>query len=165
MQIGISMPGLADLDRMLAELGNVVATEVGAAAIEASADLLKDAWVLAAPYDPATKTKTWTLKSGEVRSKNYGHLNQNIRVGKVTPKKENAVVFKVTTGNAFWGYFVEIGTVNMRARPWARPELERMKQACITVQVDVLRAGIESVVGSGVTASGNRAVLANGRNA
>ncbi len=164
MQIGISMPGLAELDKVLGDLGHAVATEIGSDAIKASADLLRDAWQLAAPYDPRPKTKSWTLKSGEVRSKDYGHLNQNIRVGSVTPEKENAVVFKVTTGNAFWGYFVEIGTVKMRPQPWARPELERLKSALVNVQIETLRDGIESVVGNGATAAANRPTLANGRN-
>lgn len=163
MRLNIAMPGLAEVARNLESLGKEVATEIGLEAVRAGAEVLQVAWQRAAPFDPDSKVKSWTLKSGEVRSKNYGHLNQNIRIGKVRPQKESAVVYKVTTGDAFWGYFVEFGTVNMRARPWARPTMEMMKQQMLDVQVDVLRAGIDAAVRRNGPAV--RATLSNGRSA
>lgn len=168
MQIGtIDIPGLAELDALLSQLGTAVATGIVSDGIEASAVLLRDAWTKGAPFDPNSRAKTWTTKDGMVHRRDYGHLNQNIRVGSVRPRKEHAVVFKVTTGNAFWGYFREIGTVNQRARPWARPIVEQLKGTFVTVQVDVIRAGIESVIGDGVVAVSRPrfgATMANGRN-
>lgn len=152
----IAIPGAAELDALFAELGKEMATVIGTEAIGASADMLADAWRRGAPFDPNSGVKSWTLKSGETRSRDYGHLNQNIRVGAVSPRGADQLVFKVTTGNAFWGYFRELGTVNQPARPWARPILHSLKGALVQVQIETARAGIERVVGSGITRSSGR---------
>lgn len=163
MQISIDMPGLRELDAQLEALGKVVATTVATKAIKASAEVLQRGWQRGAPFDPRPKPKTWTLASGEKRSRDYGHLNQNIRVRPVVPEKQNAVVFKVTTGDAFWGYFQEFGTARHRAHPWARPILENVKSECLRVQIDVLRQGIEAEAGK-IARKRYGPVMANGRN-
>lgn len=52
-------------------------------------------------------------------SKKYGSLHDNIRVSR---RKElegrNNVVMSVHTGRAFWGQFLEFGTVKMAPRPF-----------------------------------------------
>ncbi|MAX00865.1 MAG: hypothetical protein CMN72_14745 [Sphingomonas sp.] len=155
MRMKIDARGLKELDRELEAMGREVSTKIGAKALRASADMLQAAWQMAAPYNPDQSKASLT----------YGHARENIRVGRVRPRKETAIVFKVTTGDAFWMFFYEKGTVTQPARPWARPTVERMKQQFINVQVDVLRAGIEAQRKKAERAARRgKPVLNNGRN-
>ncbi|MCW3837803.1 HK97-gp10 family putative phage morphogenesis protein [Sphingomonas canadensis] len=148
MQMGIAMVGLRELDAALAQLGEAVATRIGKQAIRAGADVLQDAWARGAPFRPGAREKTWTLASGEKRSAYYGHLTENIRVGAVRPKKENAIVFKVTTGDAFWAYMLEFGWTDRSGKqhkqPWASAIYEQMKDGMVSAAADTLRDGIEA---------------------
>lgn len=164
----LSITGAAELDAQLSALGEAVATEIGRDAALASAKVLKEAWVRGAPYSlRASTVKYWQRADGSTGKRDYGHLRDNIKVGEVRAQKINAVVYKVTTGNAFWGYFLEYGTAQMPPHPWARPIVEFMKGALINVQIDVLRNGIEAVAGgeaAAVTRGKWGPVLPNGRN-
>lgn len=160
------LDGAAELDAQLAQLGTAMATEIGREAAETSAEVLRDAWVAGAPYSERASTmKYWSLAGGGTGKANYGHLKGNIKVAPVKAQKINAVVYKVTTGDAFWGYFLEFGTVRMPPHPWARPIVERMKAELINVQIDIINDGIQAVTGARVTGAGFGPVLANGRNA
>lgn len=148
------LDGAAELDRQLAALGEQVATEIGRDAVIASAEALRDAWAQGAPYDAGSRSPA---------SRRYGHLRQNIKIGPVRNQNVHALVYKVFTGDGFWGYFIEYGTVRMPPHPWARPIVERMKEQLINIQVETLNAGIESVAG-GHRGGGFGPVLPNGRN-
>lgn len=159
-----SIDGAAELDAQLAALGEEIATEIGREAVIASAEALQKAWVEGAPYSARASTmKYWGRADGSAGKADYGHLRDNIKVAPVRAQKINAVVYKVTTGNAFWGHFLEYGTVKMAPRPWARPIVERMKAELINIQIDMLNGGIEAVAGE-APAYSDRPVLANGRN-
>jgi HK97 gp10 family phage protein len=145
----IMVDGFQELDAQLAAIGATLATEAADEAVHASANLLQAAWTQGAPY-----------REGE-RSK-YGHLRTNIRVRKVDARKANAVVYAVTTGNAFWGYFLEFGTVAMAPHPWARPIVERLRGEMVTVQIAVLNRKINEAISS---APKFGPVSPNGRNA
>lgn len=136
MRLGrIEIEGIAELDAALSEIGREVATKIGHRAFKASADYLKQVWVVAAPYQP-TPTEN---------NARYGHLRNNIKIRTVVPDKETAIVYAVNTGNAYWGRFQEYGTAQMPARPWARPALEMAKDEIVRIQVNILREGIERV--------------------
>lgn len=158
----IQIDGIAEMDAALVALGQEVSTKLGQKAFRASADLLQDAWASGAPFDPTVRKKYWTLKSGETRSAYYGHLRENIKIRKVSPRNRNAIVYGVHTGNAFWAHFLEFGTVNMPPRPWARPIVIAMKDKMIRVQVDILKNGIEAALRK--SASAGKRVNAKGRN-
>jgi len=145
----IMVDGFDELDAQLAAIGTALATEAADEAVHRSADLLRDAWIQGAPYRAGDRSK-------------YGHLRTNIRVRKVDARKATAVVYAVTTGNAFWGYFLEFGTAMMAARPWARPIVEGLRGRLVTVQIEVLQAKIDEAI-AGAPRFGP--VRANGRNA
>lgn len=155
------MEGAAELSAALAALGAEVATKIGRQAVRASAVELRDELVEGAPLGPGGK-KYWRLKNGDVRSRDYGHLRDNIRVRAVRSRKQNHIVYEVTTGRAFWGTFLEFGTVSMRPHPWFRPILDRLHNRLFDVQADLLRTGIEKAAKR--LARRSRAVLPNGRN-
>lgn len=159
----MTVSGLKELDAQLAALANPeTAYQIGLEAVMASAELLQEAWIAGAPYAARASTmKYWGRADGSTGKADYGHLRDNITVGPVRAHKINAVVYKVSTGNAFWAYFLEYGTVNMPAYPWARPIVERLKEDLINVQVDILQRGIDAAIAG---RSAGATVMANGRN-
>lgn len=128
---------------MLAKVSTEVATKIGDKAVRASADYLRDEWKRGAPYLPGNRLKSYVRRDGSALRADYGHLRDNIRTKKINPRNQTAVVYKVTTGDAFWGYFLEFGTVNMAPRPWARPIVEAKRESVLKIQIQVLRDGIE----------------------
>lgn len=156
----VRLEGAKELDQMLASLGTEVATKIGVAAARASAREARDALIRAAPYDPSYRLKYYrSKKTGVVRKSYYGHLRDNIRSRRVKARTKGYVGYDVTTGRAFWGYFLEVGTAKMRARPWARPAIARIVGRLMDVQVDVLTRGISKA------AKRARRMLPNGRSA
>jgi len=137
-----ALDGAAELDAQLAQLATAVATQIGERAVRAAADVIADAWITAAPYRPISQPTVTFGKARERSAQKYGHLRDNIKVQQVQSRKDTAVVFRVTTGRAFWAFFYEFGTVHQRARPTFRPAAEASVEHAFRVQADVLRAGI-----------------------
>lgn len=137
----MKLEGFAELDAQLRALANPeTAYQIGLSAVMGCAELLQKAWVAGAPFDPA-------LKGAAAQ---YGHARDNIRIGPVKAQKVNAVVYKVSTGDAFWLRFYEFGTVKQPARPTFRPIVERMKSEFIDLQIEAVNEGIaKAVAGKG----------------
>lgn len=131
-----TVEGAKELDAALAELDTQVATKLGQVAVRASAQEGRRMLIEAAPYRPGTRLH---------RGADYGHVRDAIKVRKARSRKANYVVYQITTLPAFWGGFVEFGTVKMSPRPWARPTVDRMPGPLVAIQIEVLRAGIERV--------------------
>jgi HK97 gp10 family phage protein len=126
--------GAAELDAKLARLGQEVATDIGVDAVNAAARALADHWVAIAPFDPNRDP-----------ARKYGHLRDEIRVRREGTDNVHQIAFRVSTGNAFWGYFYEFGTVRQPPRPIFRSATEGMKDELVTIQIQRLRAGIEAI--------------------
>lgn len=127
------MDGAADLDRRLARLGHEVATDIGVDAVSASARALAEHWSTIAPFDPNRDA-----------GRKYDHLRDEISVRREGTDNANQIAFRVTTGDAFWGYFYEFGTARQPPRPIFRAATEGMKDELVTIQIGRLRAGIEA---------------------
>lgn len=159
------LEGMADLKQALEAIGTEVATKVGVVANRDAAKALQDALVTSAPQGPG-KDKYRRLKSGGVTQSNYGHLRENIRVGRRKSNKQGKIVHHVTTGRAFWGFFLEYGTAHMPPHPWFRPVVEAVRPYLVNVQIQGLRTGIEKeAVKASKKARRFGKVLPNGRNA
>ena len=139
----VKIEGVRELKASLEALGTAVATKVGEKATRDAAKELRQLLADTAPFDPETKIKSWRRKDGTVGRASYGHLRDNIRVSKARARKETTVNYRVTTGKAFWGAFVEFGTVRMPAYPWMRPAFEVSQQRLLGVVIDGLQVGIE----------------------
>jgi len=138
------LEGAKELDAALADLGVDVAGKLGNAAVRKTAKTLQAELIDAAPYNPSGPTpKVYTAKDGSVRRTDYGHLRDNLRVRRRKANKPYMIRFEVTTGQAFWGTFLEWGTVRMAAKPWARPLFDRLHQRLITVMMETLREGVK----------------------
>jgi HK97 gp10 family phage protein len=105
------MEGLVELKAALEALGTEVATKVGVKANRDAAKVLRDKLKQAAPF----------LESGSKMAEQYGHLRDNIKVGRRKAYNQGTIVHVVSTGKAFWGMFLEFGTVKMSPKPWYRP--------------------------------------------
>lgn len=130
----MELQGARELERALEDLGKQVATRIGRKAVRDSAQLLQAALILQAPYLPGLRPK---------RSAQYGHLRDNLKVVTVRAKKPGLLLYRVSTGDAFWGNFLEFGTVSLTARPWMSPTVDREKTAIVNKQVEALGVGIE----------------------
>lgn len=162
-----SNESLAGFKRALAELGTEVATKVGAAANAKAARELRDVVKEHAPQNPEGATwKYWRLKNGESQKRLYGQLRDNIRVRRQRARKQHHIVHHVTTGRAFWGMFLEFGTVNLQAQPWFRPIVEVVGGRILDLQARELGQGIERAARRAARHTRKFGpVLPNGRNA
>lgn len=159
MRMTVNFEGGKDLSRGLRALGDE-STKVGRRSLRQTANLLRDELIAAAPRNPAGATeKSKRLKDGSVARYRYGQLFQNIRVRELRVRMDNTIGMVVSTGNAFWGNFLEFGTRKMAARPWFRPVWDRMQNRLIAELGQVLGKNIE-----GAARRQARRVLPNGRN-
>jgi HK97 gp10 family phage protein len=129
----VKVEGVSELKAAFEQLGVEVSTRIGVRANREAARLLQSELIQAAPYDPREKK----------RAKNYGHLRDNIRIRRQRARNQGHITMNVTTGNAFWGNFLEFGTVRMPAQPWFRPIVESLRELLLGKQIGGLRDGIE----------------------
>ena len=151
----LELKGVEDLRRGLAELDQAVAKRIGRKAARDPAVVLRAVLAVTAPYRPGRR-----MRPGGA---DYGHLRDNLKVVSVRAKKPGLFLYRVSTGDAFWGNFLELGTVRMAARPWMLPTVEGMKGEIVDLQISTIRSGIETQAKKMARRRG--AVMANGRNA
>lgn len=129
--IRAKIEGLADIKAAFEGLGTEVSTKIGVAADRKAAQEFRDVLKDTAPYDPRPKARE------------YGHLRENIRISRRRARRQGNIVFWVTTGHAFWGMFLELGTKKMPKHPWMLPAFDVVKERLVSVQIDELRTGID----------------------
>jgi HK97 gp10 family phage protein len=151
------------LSAALLELGTEVATKVGVKADREAANVLKTMLITAAPFNPDSGPKMRRKKDGTVTIVDYGHLRGNIKVRRQRARTQGYIVYNVTTSRAFWGMFLEFGTVKMAPHPWYRPAVEQAKGDMLAAQINGLDAGIAAAARA--AARRNRTILPNGRSA
>lgn len=132
---GYQLEGVADLKAALAALSTDVATKTGKTAnrraAQGMAKVMKDAAPVSQEADRSPA------------SKKYGRLRDNIRVRLAKSRQSTAIVYNITIGRAFWGFFQEFGTRNMPANPFMRRAFDQSVGAAQTAQIDELRTGID----------------------
>lgn len=129
------LQGIPELRAALEAIGTEVATKVGRRADRLAANKMAAVMKATAPVSDGNQSPG---------SKKYGRLKDNIRVRLARARKEGVIVYNVTAGRAFWGFFQEFGTKNMPARPWMRPAFDTTVQAAIDTQINELLGGIET---------------------
>lgn len=151
--ISVDLAGAKELEAALDNLGKAVATRIGRKAVRDPANLLKVVLTLTAPYLPGRR---------DHRGRYYGHLRDNLKVVSVKAKKPGLILYRVSTGDAFWGNFLERGTVKMSAKPWMRPTVDRMTGEIVDLQISTIKTGIEFQARKAARRA--RSVKPNGRN-
>ena len=133
--ISIDLAGLKEFETALLGMDKAVAGRIGRKAVREPALVLRTVLSLTAPYLPGRR---------DHRGVSYGHLRDNLKVVSVRARTPGMILYRVSTGDAFWGNFLELGTANMPAQPWMRPQVDRMTGEIIATEVRVLKAGIEA---------------------
>ncbi|MBM6577118.1 HK97 gp10 family phage protein [Microvirga sp. SRT01] len=141
-----SMEGFSDLEKVLKDLGPPFAKKAGSEGLRKATNELKKDVQAGAPTGTARTKRTWRNKDGTKGSADYGRLKQNIKTRKRRSKKQNTIVYVVTTGDAFWGRFSEFGTEKEPARPWFKPAVDRSVSRIVKALKDELHKAVEKQV-------------------
>lgn len=123
----IGVRGLADLDRRLTQLVPQAARRAVNAALMAGGGV----------WEKNAKARVYT-----VVKKRTGNLKRNI-VRRIARSEQMPTVHMGLKREAFYGYFIELGTSDFPARPFLRPAFDSSIQQIITTVADRLRKRIE----------------------
>jgi HK97 gp10 family phage protein len=150
----MKLTGFDKLAKALDELPKEVATNYGIRATRAAAKYIGKRVEQVVPKGTQSTKKTRRLKGrqlidgrrkrqGEKVSYDYGRWHQNIRVRR-DKRSENPgeISFMVTSGDAFWSWFYEKGTVDQPARPVIAPLFLSETDAMITLMANRLEKAI-----------------------
>lgn len=136
--------GFEDFDKLLSELPDRVNDRVIQNAATGAMRIGQKAVIAAAPEDlnrpPETNNSYWArkLRYGRLRDK------RNIKVkASKRDKAEGSRGAYITTGMAFWGYILEIGSRYISAQPWFLPAITSAKDAIFTELGKRIGKGIE----------------------
>lgn len=132
----VKVEGLADLEKRLQTLSLDMQNKIARAATAAGATVIKKAAILKAPRDTGNLAKNIIAKRLPTGEAEYTseHI-VTVRKGKRTAKQKATGV-----RDAFYGQFVEYGTVKMAARPFLRPAFDSTK----TQAVGAMKSRIEA---------------------
>lgn len=140
MIVGAKVNGGADMSKRLLSLPSAVTAPHQRTALMRGAELVRAEAEIHAPRGP---------HGGE-------HLADHIVIDAVTDAEldrsvdfvgAHAVVMVGPDRKRFWGYFLEYGTVKMRAQPFMRPAVEIKGQPALTVALSHLWELILAVTG------------------
>ncbi len=132
MQVTTKVDGLKELDKALNQLPDKVHNRVLQKAVTSAVRKARKEIKSSAPRGAVPSQA----------SEEYGQLYKNIKVGKARTKRSRKAAF-VSTGKAFWGYFLEYGTRFIPAQPWFVPAFERSQGPMMDQLKEVLRKGID----------------------
>lgn len=145
--MAFSLEGWEDLQRALHKLSEDTALRAGNNAARAGANYLKARIVENLPVGPG-KPKLRRNKRGTIIETDYGHLRDNVKVRGAGRKARAAMnlagefEYTISPGAAFWGKFLEYGTVKMAARPVWRPTFDSETDATVNRVGEVLARNI-----------------------
>jgi HK97 gp10 family phage protein len=142
------LEGVDTLKKALDILGTEIATKEGKRANRRAAVGMSKVMKANAPVSAENNRSP--------ASKKYGRLRDNIRVRLAKSRVQTAIVYNVTVGRAFWGFFQEFGTKNMTANPWMRSSFDSSVNAARTDQIDELKKGVERAAKRAYKASGGK---------
>lgn len=140
----ISITGLSDLEKKLADFPDKIARNILSGAIRAGAVVVQNEARKLAPVSDAAH---WLgKKDSKSRIKvQPGTLKKNIKVRKAPRgKSTHSVEYWVYVSRRYWYWrFVEFGTSKMSSKPFMRPAFDAMKSAALERIRDYLAARIE----------------------
>lgn len=123
----MTLQGFDKLAKTLDDLPNDVARRFAqTAARAASRDFRKKAMVKVPrgkqPSRKSRRTKGTKGKPGKREFFDFGRWHDNLKITRARDEEDrNTVAMRVTSGDAFWSWFYEKGTVDQPARPVITP--------------------------------------------
>lgn len=146
--MAVSLDGWEELQTALHKLTEDAAIKSGNSAARAGANYLKARIVENLPVGPG-KVKLRRNKRGTIVVMDYGHLRDNVKVRAARKNARQAMnlggefEFTISPGAAFWGKFLEFGTVKMPAQPVWRPIFDAETDAIVERVGEVLLRAIK----------------------
>lgn len=126
--------GLDEARRALKQLPDKVQRRVLRGATAAGARAMAKAVKDAAPVETGEQSNA---------SKQYGRLKDNVRVIRLRRGyPDTTAAYRVDTGKAFWGMFLEFGTRLISARPWFRPAVDASGDKALNTIKERLASGV-----------------------
>lgn len=141
------MDGLRQLGEELQKRGDAMGRRDAAAAVGVAANVIREDAAERAPR--SEKAHQLGVRKGEIVQP--GNLQRNVVLKRVTDGRLTAeYVVGVRAGSgkspddAFYGDFVELGTVKMAAQPFIRPAFDSKKGEAVDKMVAVLKDRVEN---------------------
>ena len=141
MRVDIKTEGFKELDNALAKLPYEIGVKVLQNAVS-SAILPAYKVIFASAPVGEIINRNPESKAGKIKLK-YGTLRKNIKKRKSRTYADNSKSSYVSTGDAFWGFFLENGTRYIAATHWFSRAFESAKDAMIGKLKNDLARGID----------------------
>jgi len=114
--ITIEVKGFEGIKAALDTLPHEVRTKMSVAAIRNGTKYLQTEIKNALPVSASFARGKGNTKQSKM-SRRYGHLRDNIKIGRVKSKSMDQIMFNIYPGNAFWARFLEYGTKAHKITP------------------------------------------------
>lgn len=129
MNVSIKIEGLDEFIEGLGNFDQKARDRIVRNAARAGATEVQRAVKKAAPIDMGRRSK---------QSRLYGHLRENIRVKQIG----RLPYYKVTTGNAFWGMYLNRGTKFIKPSRWFDNAVDTVRESVVAKMIDNIRKSI-----------------------
>jgi HK97 gp10 family phage protein len=136
----VEVDGLKELDATLGLLSLDIQQSIGRAATNAGAQVIKNAAIRNAPSLTGNLKKNIIVKrltSAQASPLVSQHI-VTVREGKLTKKQKGAGLQP-----AFYGRFIEFGTVKMSPKPFLRPAYDQNKTAAVDAMAARIKVRID----------------------
>lgn len=134
MRFSHKLEGFNEFDKLLKELPRSVENKVlQNATLKAMRSALPDVKA-AAPRHTGEQSDA---------SKKYGTLRKNIRVIRLRRVAKGQKGARIDTGNAFWGFILELGSRFIPAMPWFAPAVRKSNGKILDTLGKEIGLGIE----------------------
>lgn len=141
VRVDIELDGFKELDRALGKLPYEVGTKVLQNAVTSAILPARKAIYNAAPIGQ-DDNRNPESKSGKIKLK-YGKLRENIKKRKSRTYSDKSKSAYISTGDAFWGFFLEFGTRYIPATRWFSKAFESAQNEMLAKLKKDLARGIE----------------------
>lgn len=144
MTTTIKVEGLRELGEAMRGLSEDINKRIARAATGAAAQVIRKSAISKAPVDTGNLRKNIIIKRlpASETSLTSEHI---VTVRKGRTRKQKAAGIR----DAFYGQFVELGTVKMAARPFLRPSFDENKERAVQAMKDRLAARIDQAQRTG----------------
>lgn len=136
----VRVDGLKELGEALSLLSTDIQNKIARAATNAAAQVIKNEAIRRAPSDTGNLRKNIIVKrlpAGEASPLTSQYM-VTVRQGKLTKKQAGSGL-----QDAFYGRFVEFGTVKMPPRPYLRPAFDQKKTDAVDAMKPRLKQRID----------------------
>lgn len=124
----MELQGFKELESLLSTLPSKIENKVLQSATRGAISIAKPDIAAAAPRstESVSTSSLDGISERSIASRTYGQLHTNIKVeNKRKGKSKGSRGAAITTGDSFWGFFLEFGTRYIPAKPWFEPAFRK----------------------------------------